>query len=94
MRRLTLPAVALSLMLAAPTGAAEKVTRIDQFELWNGCGNVRMVVEDLSDGAGKVGLRKADIETAVRSRLRGARIYAESAHGVSLRECQCGRPRL
>ena len=87
MRRLTLPAVALSLMLAAPASAAEKATKIDQFELkmdqfelWNGCLPVSLVVERLPERARKIGLRKEDIATAVRSRLRGARIYDESAN--------------
>lgn len=80
MPRLTLPTVGLALVLAAHSGAAEEVTTTDRFELWNGCGTVQLVVEQLSDNAEKIGLRKEDIETAVRSRLRGARIYAESAH--------------
>ena len=79
MRRPILPAVALALVLAAPSGAAEKVTKLDRFQLWNGCRPVDLVVEGLPDDAGKIGLRKEDIETAVRARLRGARIYEENA---------------
>ena len=75
MRRLTLPTVALSLMLAAPSGAADIETEIDRFQLWHACQSVGLVVEQLPDDAGKIGLRRPDIETAVRSRLRGARIY-------------------
>ena len=38
-----------------------------------------LLVEDLPDDAGKIGLRELDIKTAVRSRLRGARLYSEDA---------------
>ena len=82
MPRLILPAVVLAFVLAAPSNAAKKVTEYDRFELWNGCGTVELVVENLPDDAGKLGLRKADIETAVRSRLRAARIYADRAQAV------------
>ncbi len=78
MRRLALPTVALSVMLAAPSSAAEKVTRIsDHIRLWNDCRSVGLLVESLPDDAAKIGLRVEDIETTIRSRLRGARIYTE-----------------
>ena len=92
MLRLILSAVALTLVLAAPSGAAEKVTtvekatkKLDRFDLWNGCRPMGLFVEGLPDDAGKIGLRKKDIEIAVRARLRGARIYEEinaSSHSV------------
>lgn len=66
--------VALTLVLATPSGAASDPNR---FDLWNGCRPVGLVVEDLPDDAGKIGLRKEDIEIAVRARLRSARIYEE-----------------
>ena len=75
MRLPILPAVALALVLAVPSGAAEKVTWYDRFGLWNGCRPVDVLVVSLSDDAGKIGLRREDIETTVRSRLRGARIH-------------------
>ena len=77
MRRPILPtvAVALALVLTVPAGAADMGTEIDRFQLWHACQPVGLLVEDMTDDAGKIGLRKPDIETAVRSRLRGARIY-------------------
>lgn len=75
MRGLALLIVALSVMLAAPSGAAEKVTVGDIFELWNGCQSVGIVVEDMGDDAQKIGLRRKDIRTAVLSGLRGTRIH-------------------
>ena len=80
MARLTLLIVALALVLAAPSDAAEKVTDRDRFNLWTGCGSVELVVEGLSPDAAKIGLRKEAIATAVRSRLRGARLYADLAY--------------
>ena len=56
MRRLTLPTVALALVLAAPSGAAEKVTRFDRFELWNECRTVGLAVEGLDGRTKKIGL--------------------------------------
>lgn len=64
MHRTILPAVALALVLASPASAAEKVTKFDRFELWNACGSLSLLVERLPDDAGKIGLRKEDIETA------------------------------
>ena len=75
MPRLILPTVALALVLAAPSGAAEKVTWYDRFSLWSGCSPVLPIVFNSSKEAGKIGLRTEDIETVVRSRLRGARLY-------------------
>ena len=77
MRRPTLLAVALALalVLAAPSGAVEEVTWCDRFGLWNGCRPVDVLVVSLSEDAEKIGLRTEYIETTVRSRLRGARIY-------------------
>ena len=76
MRRSTLSTVALVLMLAVPAGAAEKVEWWDRFALWSACQPMTLVVfGGVSDDASKIGLREADIETTVRSRLRGARIY-------------------
>lgn len=71
MPRLTLPAVALTLALATPSDAAEKITKSDRFQLWNDCQPVALGVLFKS----KVGLTKEVIEATVRSRLRTARIY-------------------
>ena len=77
MRRLALPTVALSIMLAEPSSAAEKITRIDYFKLWNDCQSVELLVEGLHDDAAKIGLQVEDIETTIRSRLRSARLYED-----------------
>lgn len=78
MPRLILPAVALALALASPVGAAEKVTSHDRFQLWNGCQPLSLVAGRLKDAAKSIGLSKSRIETAVRSRLRAARIYTDN----------------
>ena len=79
MSRATLPivAAALALAFAAPAGAAEKVDAFDRFGLWYGCEPVGLVVEGLPEGAKAIGLSKSRIETTVRSRLRGARLYSD-----------------
>ena len=65
-------------MVAASASAGEVSDR-DRFQLWAACASVRLLVEDLTKDAAKIGLHKKDIETAVRSRLRGARIYDDDA---------------
>ena len=74
-RRIGLWLVIASLLATSPAASADEVSYYDRFELWNGCKDVKLLVESLSDDAGEIALRKEDIETAVRSRLRGARIY-------------------
>lgn len=50
----------------------------DFFKLWNECRPVAFGVHLQSeDEADKIGLTKEDIETLVRSRLRGARIFVD-----------------
>lgn len=71
-------AIAAGFLAASPASAAE-VSYRDRFELWHACIPVRLVVEDLPEDAGEIGLLKKDIETAVRARLRGVRIYDEIA---------------
>ena len=79
MRRLLLPTVALALVLAAPAGAAEKVTEQDRFELSNGCRPMDLVVETLPKAATDIGLTGEAVIVAVRSRLRAARLYDDDA---------------
>ncbi len=74
MLRLTLPTVALALVLAVPAGAAEKVTDYDRFQLWNSCQPMDLFVSDLHKDA-DIGLTREAILVAVRSRLRAARLY-------------------
>ena len=56
---------------------ADKVSRRDLFELWAACAPVSLMVGDLSKEGTRIGLRKADIRIAVRSRLRAARLYVD-----------------
>ena len=57
---------------------AQEVSDLDKFQLWNNCAEIRLVFEGLQAEAAEFNLRQEDIETAVRSRLRGARIYTEN----------------
>ena len=75
MPRLILPTVALALVLAAPSGAAEKVSQADRFRLWNDCRSMGLLVVDLPKSATEIGLTKDAVTVAVRSRLRAARLY-------------------
>jgi len=75
MPRLILPTVALALVLAAPSGAAEKVTDSDRFKLWNSCRPMHLTVEDLHKDAAGIGLTREAVIVAARSRLRAARLY-------------------
>lgn len=75
MPRLILPTVALALVLAVPSGAAEKITKSDRFQLWNGCQPVGLAVAFKEPKWSKIDLTKETIEATVRSRLRAARIY-------------------
>ena len=69
----------MALFLApVPFVQAQEVSDRDKFELWNNCAEIRLFVGDLKTEAAEFNLRKEDIETAVRSRLRGARIYTEN----------------
>ena len=79
--------VVLALTLAllgavTPIGAEESADfglfiedSVDRFQLWNTCGQIGLLVENLRDEAIERGLREEDIATTVRSRLRGARLY-------------------
>ena len=55
MSRLILPAVVLALVLASPSGAAEKVTERDRFELWNDCRTMGLAVGELRKDATDIG---------------------------------------
>ena len=67
--------LAATLLLIDASASAVEVSDQDRFQLWNGCRPVDVLVVSLSEDAGKIGLRTEYIETTVRSRLRGARIY-------------------
>ena len=73
-------------MIFAPTALMadpieEQITR---FELFNECKPMSFVVEQLSDGAGKIELTQESLETLVESRLRAARLFLEESPGVFL----------
>lgn len=74
MTRRIAPLAAAALLLAAPA-TAEEVSGVDRFRLWNACKPMRLVVESLRQDAADIGLAEDAIEVAVRSRLRGARLY-------------------
>ena len=73
-RPVLLIAAALALCPAAPV-LAEDVTRSDRFKLWNNCRAMDLAVEGLPQDAADIALTRGAIETAVRSRLRAARLY-------------------
>ena len=70
--------LAAALLLSAPAWA-EEVTDYDRFRLWNDCGPMTLVVENLPKDAADIGLTREAITTAVRSRLRAARLYKADA---------------
>lgn len=74
---LLLSALALSLPASGARGATveESKNRIARFELFVDCRPMRLVVENLSPDASKIGLTKEAIRAAAESRLRSARLY-------------------
>ena len=66
----------VALTAAVLLGSATPLSaRLDLFELENVCEPIALIVEDLDRGAAAMGLTKRTIITAVRSRLRAARLY-------------------
>ena len=70
------------LAAATPIGAEESEDfgrsirdGIDRFQLWNACEPIALSVEDVDDAGVTRGLTREAIITAVRSRLRAARLY-------------------
>ncbi len=57
-------------------------TELNRFRLYTGCAPVALVVEKLHQDATEIGLSHDDIQRAVRSRLRGARIYSSGSDHV------------
>ena len=74
--------IVIAALLAAPGLAMAQnstaPTTLDRFELWNECKPFSLLVEDLDSHAAGIGLTIERIETAVRSKLRAARIYGDS----------------
>lgn len=78
--RIILLSICLFLGLS-PTYAADKISDLDRFKLWNRCKPVRLLVESMKEDAQDIGLTKEMVEVAVRSRLRGAKLYdAKTLH--------------
>ena len=71
--------LAAACLFAAASASGGEVSDFDRFELWNECRPMRLLVEDLPDGATAIGLTMEAIEVAVRSRLRSARLYSDDA---------------
>lgn len=68
-----------SLYFAAAASVEAVAGSQDRFQLFAGCRPMGLVVENLPKGAAEIGLTRATIETAVRSRLRAARLYSDGA---------------
>ena len=73
------PVMAVLLLFIATSALAEEVSDLDRFRLWNDCLAMDLIVEGLNQDAAEIGLTKEAIETAVRSRLRAARLYDADA---------------
>ena len=75
--------VAALLALAVPASGQDDPTT--RFMLFNDCRPMGVVVEDMSEDAGKIGLTESDLQVVAESRLRSARIYSDDigAHGQS-----------
>lgn len=63
-------------LLAMRPGITEDVTSHDRFELWTNCQPLQLHVY-LQDEENEIDLTNEDIEIAVRSRLRSARLYTD-----------------
>ena len=50
---------------------------IDKFKLFTYCETMELVIENLGEGAAKIGLTRDRITNAVESRLRSARLYSK-----------------
>ena len=75
--------VATLLVAATPLQADEAQDRLEHFQLWVACRPIWLSVEPLPDDAVKIGLTKEAIATAIRSRLRAARLYGGNIDSIS-----------
>ncbi len=73
----------LCLLLLFPSVVIGEVSWIDRFALYTGCQPVGLIIEELPDDAANIGLTKQRMQTAVESRLRGAKIYEEKEESVN-----------
>lgn len=80
--------IVVLLVLAAPTSIGAEESEYDRFrdrfQLWNACQPMNLVIESLDDDDVKMGLTHEAITTAVRSRLRAARLYHSESRGTYL----------
>lgn len=82
----------LALLVPGSTDAQEEVDAIRRFELYAGCSPVNLLAYvDIQES--EIDLPRSDVETAVRSRLRGARIY-QSPRGDGVLDGTEGQPLL
>lgn len=68
----------LVVMFAVPASAATYINS-EKFQLYTQCSPVKLLVEELSEDAEALGLKKKKIINLVESRLRSARIYDEKS---------------
>ncbi len=71
--------VALVCSLPFVAASQEVEDNVARFRLLNRCGPVDLVVEGLPSAAAALNLRDEDIRTLGESRLRGARLFSDSA---------------
>ena len=64
----------LALVMVSATGQ-DASTPFDRFRLFNNCQPMRLLVEDLPDGAADIGLTEERLVLAAESRLRAAQLY-------------------
>ena len=68
-------------IFASPAGgaAAQEVSAMDRFQLFNDCRPMDLVVEGLHAVAAEIDLTEAAIQAVVESRIRSARLYDADA---------------
>ena len=71
-------AASLAVTLVSSTAVGE-TSRYARFQLFSGCGPMRLVVGELHKAAQKLGLARESIQAAAESRLRAARLYSTEA---------------
>ena len=67
--------LAATLLLIDTSASAGEVSDRDRFQPWTGCTPIAEIIDDIDGPGGRLTLDEKDIATAVRSRLRGARIF-------------------
>ena len=72
-----------SRLFASSNQATPPKSGLDRFKLWNYCGPVELLVEEIREDGKAIGLTKETITIAVRSRLRAARLYRHIDFGSS-----------